>query len=125
MDEQQHHEELINGIAQEQKLILDKSPQAIYIYLDDTHKVCNKKFADLLGYKSRNEWAQMDAPLADVVEEDQQTVIDAYGKASENLTAGKLNVRFKNVKTGKVIKASVVMVPIVFNGHVFVMHFFE
>jgi PAS domain-containing protein len=125
MDEQQHHEELIKGFAQEQKLILDKSPQAIYIYLDDSHKVCNKKFADLLGYKSPAEWAKKDAPLSDVVEEDQQTVIDAYGKASENLTAGKLNIRFKNVKTGKVIKVGVVMVPIVFSGHVFVMHCFE
>jgi hypothetical protein len=33
------------------KQVLDKSGQAIYLYLDDSHKVCNKKFADMLGYK--------------------------------------------------------------------------
>jgi PAS domain-containing protein len=125
MDEQQHHEELIEGVSKEQKLILDKSPQAIYIYLDDNHKVCNKKFADLLGYESRGEWAKMDAPLADVVEKDQQMVIDAYGKASEKLVASKLEIRFKNVKTGKIIKVGMLMVPIAFEGHVFVMHFLE
>jgi PAS domain-containing protein len=125
MDEQKHHEELIKGIAKEQKLILDKSPQAIYIYLDDTHKVCNKKFADLLGYKSPGEWAKKDAPLADVVEKDQEIVIEAYGKASEKLIASKLEIRFKNVKTGKIIKVGLVMVPIAFSNHVFVMHFFE
>jgi hypothetical protein len=123
MDEQHHHEELIKGVSQEQKLILDKSPQAIYIYLDDSHKVCNKKFADLLGYASAAEWAKTDAPLSDVVEKDQQLVIDAYGEASEKLVASKLEVSFKNVKNGKIIKTAVVMVPIAFSGHVFVMHF--
>jgi PAS domain-containing protein len=125
MDEQQHHEELIKGISKEQKLILDESPQAIYLYLDDTHKVCNKKFADLLGYASPAACAKTDAPLADVVENDHQAVIDAYGKASDKLAASKLEISFKNVKTGKIVKAGLVMVPIAFSGHVFVMHFIE
>jgi hypothetical protein len=125
MDEQQHHKELIKGISKEQKLILGRSPQAIYIYLDDNHKVCNKKFADLLGYKSNSEWAKIDAPLADVVEKDQQKVIDAYTKASEKFIADKLEVSFKNIKTDKTFKISLVMVPIMYAGHVFVMHFLE
>ena len=125
MDEQQYHEELIKGISKEQKLILDKSPQAIYIYFDDNHKVCNKKFADLLGYNSPAEWAKTNAPLADVEEKDQQMVIEAYGKASEKLIANKLDIRFRHVKTNKIIKASLVMVPIMFSGHVFVIHFLD
>ena len=100
MDEKQHHEELINGIAKEQKQILDKSPLGIFIYLDDTHKVCNKVFSDLLGYKSPGEWAKTEAPLADVIEKDQEKVIEAYGKASEKLVASRLDVSFKNIKTG-------------------------
>ena len=123
MDEQQHHEELIKGISKEQKLILDKSPQAIYIYLDDNHKVCNKNFADLLGYKSPREWAGMDAPLADVVEEDQQNVIDAYENASEKMLASEIGVRMKNIKTGKIVKTKMIMVPIAYAGHIFALHF--
>ena len=76
-----------------------------------------------MGYKSPGEWAKMDAPLADVVEKDQQIVIDAYTKASEELIASKLEIKFKNVKTGKIIKSGLVMVPIMYGGHVFVMHF--
>ena len=125
MDEQQHHRELIKGVSKEQKLILDKSPRAIYIYLDDNHRICNKNFADLLGYKSPNEWAKVDAPLADVVEKDQQSVIVAYTRASEELKASKLEIRLKNVKTCKIIKSSMVMVPLMFSGHVFVMHFLD
>ena len=125
MDEQKHHAELIKGISKEQKYLLDNSAQPVYIYFDDNHKVCNKKFADLLGYKSPGEWAKMDAPLADVVEKDQQRVIDAYTKASEELIASQLEIKFKNVKTGKIIKVSMVMVPVMYGGHVFVMHFLE
>ena len=123
MVEHPHHEDLVKGISDQMKLVLSKSPQAIYIYLDDNHKVCNKKFADLLGYKSAKEWADTDAPLADVVEADQEKVIVAYGDASEKMAASCIDVRFKNVNTGKVVKARMVTVPIVFNGHVFTAHF--
>ena len=125
MEEQQHHEELVKGVAKEQKFILDRSPLAIYIYLDDTHKVCNKKFAELIGYKSASEWARMDAPLADVVEEYQQAVIDAYTKASEQLIPGQLEIKMRNVKTAKILKVNLFLTPIMYGGHVLVMHFLK
>src|ERR1039457_1415686 len=99
-DEQGHHEELVAGIVKSLKPILDKSEQAIFIYLDDTHKACNKKYADLLGYKSAKAWAAIDAPLADVVEKDQQKVIDAYGAAMEKQSASSAAITFKHSTTG-------------------------
>ena len=39
MEEQKHHEELVKGISEQMKPVLAKSEQAIYIYLDDNHKV--------------------------------------------------------------------------------------
>lgn len=123
MSERKHHEELVKGIAGQLKPMLDKSEQAIYVYLDDTHKVCNKKFADLLGYKTAKGWAEADAPLADIVEKDQQTVIAAYENAMEKMTASSLEVRVKNIKTGKVVKTKIIMVPIAYNSHLFAMHF--
>ncbi len=123
MMQEQHHEELIKGITEQLKPIMEKSPQAIYVYLDDTHKACNKKFADLLGYKSSKEWADTEAPLADIVEEDQQAVITAYGNASEKMLASELEVRLTNVKTNKIVKTRMIMVPIAYNGHIFALHF--
>ena len=122
---EQHHEELIEGITKQFKPVLKKSEQAIYIYLDDTHKVCNKKFADLLGYKSPKEWADAEAPLSDVVEEDQQSVIDAYMNASEKMVAGDIEVRMKHVKTGKIAKTRMIIAPVGHAGHVFTAHFFS
>ena len=123
MDEQKHHEELVKGITEQLKPILDKSPQAIYVYLDDNHKVCNKKLADLLGYESPKEWAETDAPLADVIEEDQPAVIKAYENATEKMLASSIEVRVKNIKTGKVVKTKMILVPIAYSGHLFAMHF--
>ena len=123
MDGHQHHEELVKGIREQMKAVLEKSEQAIYLYLDDNHKVCNKKFADLLGYKSPKEWADEEAPLADVVEEDQQAVIDAYMNASEKMLASVIQVRIKNIKTDKIVKTRMIIAPIGHSGHVFTAHF--
>jgi len=84
----QHHEDLITGISKQMKPVLENSGQGIYLYLDDDHKVCNKKFAVMLGYKSPKEWAATEAPLSDVIEADQDIVIKAYVEASEKMTAG-------------------------------------
>ena len=123
MTQEHHHEELVKGITAQLKPIMDKSPQAIYVYLDDTHKACNKKFADLLGYSSAKEWANTEAPLADVAEEYQERVIAAYENASEKMQASSLDVRLTNVKTGKTIKTNVIMVPVAYEGHIFAVHF--
>jgi len=123
MTQHQHHEDLIKGITEQLKPIMEKSAQAIYVYLDDIHKVCNKKFADLLGYKSVKEWTDTDAPLSDFVEEDQQSVINAYMNASEKMLASAIEVSLKNCKTGKPIKTRMIMVPIAHAGHIFAMHF--
>jgi len=125
MNEQPHHEELVKGITEQMELVLEKSEQAIYIYLDDNHKVCNKKFADMLGYKSPKEWADADAPLSDVVDEDQQSVINAYMNASEKMVASAIEVRVKNVKTGKFLKTRMIVAPVGHAGHVFTAHFFS
>ena len=125
MNEHGHHEKLVEGITQQMKPVLEKSGQAIYLYLDDNHKVCNKKFADLLGYKSPKEWADAEAPLSDVVEEDQQGVIDVYMNASEKMVASAIELRFKNKRTGKIVKTRMIIAPVAHAGHVFTAHFFS
>lgn len=123
MNEQQHHEELVKGMTEQMKPVLEKSEQAIYIYLDDNHKVCNKKFADLLGYKSPREWAEIEAPLSDVVEADQPNVIKAYVNAADKKAASTIEVRLKQVKTGDIVKTRMIVVPVGHAGHVFAVHF--
>ena len=61
MDEDRHHhEELIKGISKQLEGFLESSQQAVYFYLDDVHKVCDRIFASLLGYPSPEAWVKVE-----------------------------------------------------------------
>ena len=121
--EQKHHEELVSGFYNQLKEIFDSSKQAIYLYLDDTHKVCNKKFSKMLGFNSPEEWAKTENPLdASIEKASQSMVVSAYRDAMEKLVASKIDVKLKT-KDGKTIDASVIMVPVAYEGHLFALHY--
>ena len=44
------HEEIMKGVQEQLKEVLEESKQAIYVYLDDHHLTYNQQFASLLGY---------------------------------------------------------------------------
>ena len=94
--EQHHHEELISGISKQMKSILDSSEQAVYIYLDNIHKVCNGKFATLLGYRSPDEWAKVEDAFEVFVDKgNQETLATAYNRAMEKLIPANIKVTWK------------------------------
>jgi len=122
-NEEQHHEELIKGISKQMESILDSSEQAIYIYLDDIHKVCNEKFASLMGYGSPEEWAKVEDSFPEFVDQgSQQPLVTAYRQAMEKLIPANIKVTWKK-KSGGTVGTSVVMVPIAYDGHLFALHF--
>ena len=123
MSEQSHHEDLVNRFHGQLKQIFDDSPQAIYLYLDDNHKVCNKKFASLLGYGSPDDWAKIENPLEEnVAKESQDAVVSAYFNASEKMIASQMDVKMKTT-SGSVLEASVIVVPVAYQNHMFALYF--
>ena len=123
INEEQHHEELIKGITKQLESILDSSQQAIYIYLDDIHKVCNEKFASLLGFGSPEEWAKVEDSFETFVDQSsQETLVKAYRLAMEKFIPANIKVTWKR-KPGGTIATDVVMVPIAFDDHLFALHF--
>ena len=120
---QKHHEDLVSGFYNQLKEIFDSSEQAIYLYLDDNHKVCNNKFAQLQGFSSPEEWAKVDNPLeVGVAKSSQDAIVNAYKNAMEKLIASKINVELKK-KNGDTFNASVIMVPVAYQGHLFALHY--
>ena len=117
-----HHEHLIKEVEDLFKPLLSKSPQAIYIYLDDQHKICNNKFADMLGYESIKEWVDYEFPVEDLDQKDQEKGIKAYMNASRKLQAGSLDGTWVT-KKGKKIKTNVILAPFTYKNEVFVLHF--
>jgi PAS domain-containing protein len=121
--EQKHHEALISGISNQMKSILDSSQQAIYIYLDDIHKVCNRKFATLLGYHSPEEWAKVEDSFPEFVDPaSQEVLVNAYRQAMEKFIPANIKVTWRK-KSGGTVATSVVLVPIAFDDHLFALHF--
>lgn len=122
MDHDAQHEHLVKELTEQLAPLFEKSTQGIYLYLDDKHKSCNKKFSEMLGYDSPQEWQKNEFPIEDVVEEDQEKGIHSYMHASEHLVSSTIEARFKN-KKGKAIKAEITFVPLPFKDEVFVLHF--
>ncbi len=54
-----------------------------------------------------------------------ENVIDAYMNASAKGIAASLNVRMKNIKTSEIIKTNMIIAPIIYEGHIFVIEFFS
>jgi PAS domain S-box-containing protein len=121
--EQKHHEELVSGFYDQLKQIFDSSEQAIYLYLDDNHKVCNKKFASLLGYESPEAWAKIKNPLEEnIAKESQDAVVSAYFNATEKMVASKIDIKAKTT-SGSVLNVSVIVAPVAYQNHMFALYF--
>ena len=121
--EQKHHEELVNGFYTQLRQLFDSSEQSIYLYLDDNHKICNKKFAILLGYASTEEWAKVGNMLEKNVDKSsQQVVVAAYQNAMDKLVGSNSEIKMKT-NSGHIVNVSVIMVPLAYQGHLFALHF--
>lgn len=124
MDKHDHHDHLIQSITQEYRNILENSKQGVYIYLDDTHKVCNTKFSSFLGYESADEWAKITTafPEAFVADESQKTLVSAFQDAMEHMVGSTNSIVWKK-KDGTTVNTEVILVPIVHGNHFFALHF--
>lgn len=121
--EQKHHKDLVDGFYKQLKQIFDESEQAIYLYLDDNHKVCNEKFASLLGYSSPEAWAKIENPLEENVDKrSQDAVISAYYDATDKMLGSQIDVKLKTTSRS-VFDASVIVVPVAYMNHMFALYF--
>jgi hypothetical protein len=75
------------------------------------------------GYKSPEEWAKVENQLeAGVDKSSQAAVVSAYRKAMEKFSASKIDVKLKK-KTGETFDASIIMVPVAYQGQLFALHY--
>ena len=86
------------------------------------HKACNSRFAALLGYTSPQEWAGIKGFLDPyVTEKSQETVSSAYWDAMK-MIGSTIQVTWKK-KGGGTVDTTVILVPMAYQGHLFVIHF--
>lgn len=123
MVDAQHHEQLVDGLYNQMKKILDSSQQPIFIYLDDNHKICNQQFATFLGYKSPQEWAKIGGFLEVYVDEkSRETLASAYWNAANKFNASTISMTWKKKDNTKV-NSTMILVPMAYEGHILSVHF--
>ena len=44
------HAKILEELEVQVKPLLDNSPDGVYFWLDETHIICNEKFASMFGY---------------------------------------------------------------------------
>jgi PAS domain-containing protein len=117
-------EEVLEDARKQLKDILDGSTQAIYVYLDDTHTICNQRFASLLGYGTAQEWEHVDMPFAEtfVADQSQEALVFAYRNAVHQKIGATLDVTWKKKSGGQVI-TRVILVPISYENALLALHF--
>ena len=126
MDKHEHHAELVNEFLADQEQIFNSSDQGIYAYLDDGCRVCNDKFATLLGYSSPEEWFEVNVqgsfPAIFVADKSQQVLVNAYQEAVEKMVGSTNKITWKK-KSGETVDTTVILVPIIYKDHVLALHF--
>jgi PAS domain-containing protein len=122
MEKHIHHDELITGAYDQLHGIFEESDQAIYLYLDDTHKVCNKKFSRMLGYESPEKWLEVEEMILDVDEKHRERLVNAYQAAMDKMIGSSIQLQWHK-KSGGAIMTNVILVPYIYEGHLFALHF--
>lgn len=110
--------------TQQLRTLFEESGQAMYLYLDDHNKSCNKRFAELLGYATPEAWAAVHTsfPSAFVAPASQEDLVDTYQAAMNDGVAATVPVTWRR-KDGKTVDTDVILVPLDVDGTRMALHF--
>jgi PAS domain S-box-containing protein len=117
------HEQVLGGLLEQLMPVFSHSPDGVYLYLDDIHKVCNKRLADMFGM-TVEEWRRVPNFLEGfVAPQDRDLVASNY---RDHVTALNRPVAFRFhalKKNGETFLAETEMIPLSWNGHPIAYHF--
>ena len=117
------HERWVAELEQEWARLFEACPDGVYIYIDDEHKTCNQRMADLLGISIAH-FKEMESYLDECVDEDSiDLVMHTYFKHFEEEVKP---VRFDYVarrSDGSTFPATCFQIPIVHDGQMLVLGF--
>jgi PAS domain S-box-containing protein len=117
------HEEMMMELVEQFAPVMDNSTDGVYIWLDETAKVCSEKLARMFGYTIA-EWRAKE-PFLDsfIAPEDRAVYSWNYHNCVANL-AHPATFRFRGIrKDGSTFAAETDMIPISWRGHAIAYHF--
>ncbi len=117
------HEQVITEVLEQLNPVFLHSPDGVYVYLDDSHKVCNKQMADMFGL-TIEEWGSTPSFLEGFVAPEDQEKFAMNYRRHVGALARPVTFRFKAIrKNGETFMAETEMIPISWNGYALAYHF--
>lgn len=123
MAAEHEHVKILKEIAEQFQPLFQKSPDGIYIYIDEVHKICSERFAKMFGLTVA-EWEAMEGFVnKHIAEADQALVVSSYQEhIHQRLTPIRFSVKALR-KDGSSFKAEVDMSPFPWRGEMLALHF--
>ena len=117
------HVDIMEELAEQYRPILERSPDGVYLWLDEEHKICNERLADLFGY-SVAEWGTAAPFLETFISEQDQDIFSWNYHNRVAALAFPVTFRFRGKrKDGSTFAAETDMIPITWRGHAVAYHF--
>lgn len=116
-------DQAIAELAEQLRPLLDESPDGVYLWLDESHKVCNARMAALHGM-TVEEWCRAEPFLESfIAEADREQYAWNYHNRVRAL-AFPVTFRFHGRrKDGTTFAAETDMIPLTYREHVVAYHF--
>lgn len=117
------HETAIGELVEQFRPVMEGSPDGVYLWLDEAHKACNERLANLFGFTVEG-WSATQ-PFLDnfVAEEDRRLYSWNYHNRVATL-AFPVTFRFRGLrKDGSTFAAETDMIPISHRGQAVAYHF--
>jgi len=117
------HGDVMQQVAEEYRPILESSPDGVYLWLDETHKVCNERLARMFGC-SVPEWSAAQPFLESFVAPEDRGMYSWNYQNRVAALAFPVTFRFRaRRKDGSTFAAETDMIPIAWQGHAVAYHF--
>ena len=125
METEHEHVKILQELEVQFRPLFENSPEGVYLYIDDVHKICSERFAKMFGLKVK-EWEAMDDFVnKHIAKEDVEKTVNFYHQhIHQKLTP----VRFQLTgvrKDGSRFKAETDMIPFPWRGEMLAFHFFR
>ncbi|WP_077488845.1 PAS domain-containing protein [Sinomonas mesophila] len=117
------HETALAELARHLKPVFEQSPDGVYLWLDEKHKVCNEQLATMFGYDV-GEWQAVDDFAATFIAEESRSLYVWHYQHEVAELRYPVSFRFRGKrKDGSTFDAETDMIPLTYAGHVVAYHF--
>jgi PAS domain-containing protein len=116
-------EDIIRELAEQFRPVMEQSPDGVYLWLDETHKVCNERLANLFG-STVEQWSATQLFLDNFVAEEDRRMFSWNYHNRVAALAFPVTFRFRGMrKDGSTFPAETDMIPISYQGEAVAYHF--